>query len=650
MGIDTVAVYSDADVHSLHVTDADQAVHIGGAEPAASYLSIDRILEAARATRADAIHPGYGFLSENAAFARACAEAGVIFIGPSPAAIELMGSKLESKRVMDAAGVPTLPSVEITRDLDIAAAAEAIGYPVLVKASAGGGGKGMRIVRDETGLRAAVDGAAREAVSAFGDGTVFLEKYIERPRHVEIQVLGDTHGAVVHLFERECSIQRRHQKVVEEAPSPAVDPDLRDRMGVAAIAAANAVEYVGAGTVEFLLDPHGDFYFLEMNTRLQVEHPVTEAITGLDLVRLQIQIAQGEPLPAAARSPEIQGHGIEARLYAEDPANGYLPVTGRVAHFALDGVRVDTGVGDGSEISIHYDPMIAKVVAHGATRSDAIRRLARALRGGAVHGLATNLPLLVRVLESDAFAAGDTDTEFLDRIDPVAWSAPLVDNVDRHALALAAALAGQAERRNAAQVLTTLPSGWRNSPSQLSPAIFDDSLGTVELRYRVRSGDVEFSVNGDRARRAELHAVTPDAVDITVADVRRRYQVRRHGSQVFVQSAIGSASFTERPLLPVPQAETDPGSLLAPMPGKVVRVTTELGETVGAGEPLIIIEAMKMEHTVAAPIAGIVTTVSVREGDQVDSGQVLAHVDEPARDAGDLSAGSIERPARSNDV
>jgi acetyl/propionyl-CoA carboxylase alpha subunit len=379
--------------------------------------------------------------------------------------------------------------------------------------------------------------------------------------------------------------------------------------------------------VEFLLDRSGDFFFLEMNTRLQVEHPVTEAVTGLDLVRLQIEVAQGDPLPLEAIAPSMQGHAVEVRLYAEDPAKGYLPVTGIVEQFELEDVRVDTGVGSGSEIPVFYDPMIAKVIAHGATRPDAIRRLVRSLRGGAVHGLTTNLGLLVRVLESEAFAAGETDTEFLDRIDPAEWSRPLIGEDDRHAMALAAAVAGQAERRLSASVLQTLPSGWRNSPSQLNPVTLDDDLGTIDLGYRIDADRVEISIDGENLPPARLHAATPEIVDLTVGDVRRRYRVQRRGSQVFVRSPIGGAGFTERPMLPVPQPDADPGSLLAPMPGKVVRVAAITGETVDAGTALIIIEAMKMEHTITAPISGTVTAIAVKEGEQVDTGQVLATVE-----------------------
>ncbi|TAL24352.1 MAG: ATP-grasp domain-containing protein, partial [Frankiales bacterium] len=407
MGIGTVAVFSDADADAPFVREADRAVHLPGNAPADTYLRGDLVVAAAVRAGADAVHPGYGFLSEDAGFAQAVLDAGLVWIGPPPAAISAMGSKLAAKAMMADAGVPCLAGVDATGLADdaLVKAAEDIGYPVLVKASAGGGGRGMRIVSAEAELVAAVTGAQREAASAFGDGTVFLEKYVERPRHVEVQVLADAHGSCVALFERDCSVQRRHQKVLEEAPSPAVDDGLRTRLCEAAVAAAQAVGYTGAGTVEFVLSPDGTPAFLEMNTRLQVEHPVTELVTGLDLVRLQLLVAQGEPLPAEVLQARIQGHAIEARLYAEDPARGYLPVTGTLHRVEIPcgaGVRVDSGVESGSVVSPFYDAMLAKVLAHGATRAEASARLAAALAGARLHGIRTNRDLLVRVLRSEA--------------------------------------------------------------------------------------------------------------------------------------------------------------------------------------------------------------------------------------------------------
>ena len=422
LGIATVAVYSDPDAEAPYVTMADQAVRLPGAAPADTYLRGDLIIAAAAATGAGAVHPGYGFLSENAAFARACADAGLIFVGPSPATIQAMGDKVAAKATMAAAGVPVLPSVTVDSDGEHDAAAQ-VGFPLLVKAAFGGGGRGMRLVSDPAQLAGAVGAARREAAAAFGDGTVFLERYVPDPRHVEVQILGDAHGDVVHLFERECSIQRRYQKIVEESPSPAVDGELRAALTKAAVTAGRAAGYTGAGTVEFVLDRDGSFYFLEMNTRLQVEHPVTEEVTGLDLVELQLRVAEGEPLPPEVREAAITGHAIEVRLYAEDVPAGFLPVTGTLHRFAIPsgpGLRVDTGFRDGSVVSPHYDAMLAKVIAHGRTRADAARRLARALRDAQIHGLTTNRDLLVAILREPEFLAGATDTGYLTRHQPAA--------------------------------------------------------------------------------------------------------------------------------------------------------------------------------------------------------------------------------------
>ncbi len=461
LGIATVAVFSDADADMPFVRFADEAVRLPGSAPGETYLRGLRRGGAARGTGPDAVHPGYGFLSENAGFARACAEAGLTFVGPSPGAIAAMGSKLEAKALMDAAGVPVLPGATVEDGTDLAAVAAEIGFPVLVKAAFGGGGRGMRVVRDAGGLAEAVAGARSEAASAFGDGTVFLERFVLDPRHVEVQILGDAHGEVVHLFERECSIQRRYQKIVEECPSPAVDPALRAELGAAAVAAGKAIGYTGAGTVEFVLDGDGRFFFLEVNTRLQVEHPVTELVTGLDLVELQLRVAQGEPLPPEVTGARIDGHAIEVRLYAEDVPAGFLPATGTLHRFripGLPGVRVDAGVEDGSVIGPHYDPMLAKVIAHGRTRGEAARTLARALDRAHLHGVTTNRDLLVGILREDDFLAGATDTGYLDRHPGLLSSA----DAGLRPRAAAAALARQAANRASARVLGGMPSGWRN--------------------------------------------------------------------------------------------------------------------------------------------------------------------------------------------
>jgi propionyl-CoA carboxylase alpha chain len=632
MGIGTVAVYSDADATAPFVADADEAVHIGGPAPADSYLRIDAIVEAALRTGADAVHPGYGFLAENAAFARAVAEAGLTWIGPSPRAIELMGSKLESKRLITEAGVPTLPSIDVTgMDADaIDAAGESIGYPVLVKASAGGGGKGMRIVRDPAALTDAVAGARREAGAAFGDDTVFLERYLDAPRHVEIQVFGDSHGNVVSLFERECSIQRRHQKIIEEAPSPAVDAELRTRMGEAATAAAAAVDYIGAGTVEFLLQ-NGEYAFLEMNTRLQVEHPVTEAITGLDLVRLQILVANGEPLPAEALQPRLNGHAIEVRLYAEDATNDFLPVTGTLDRFKfpeLAGLRVDTGVEDGSEVTVHYDPMLAKVITWAPSRTEAAAVLASALRTAEIHGSITNRDLLVRVLRHPEFLAGDTDTHFLERHDPATLAAPLVDGDEAAAAMLAAALAGQAQRVTERSTLATIPSGWRNNPSSLHTTEFDLGPDRHTVGYRFdRAGSLHAEIDGVAVENPLVHTCTPTSVGLSIAGHLRWFRIHRKGLRHHVDCPSGGITIVEVDRFPMSTHEDEPGSLHAPMPGKVLQVRTSEGDNVSEGDVLVIMEAMKMEHTLRAPFAGTVQSLRAAPGDQVEADQVLVVVE-----------------------
>ncbi|PWU50484.1 acety-l/propionyl-CoA carboxylase subunit alpha, partial [Micromonospora sp. S4605] len=541
LGITTIAVHSDADADAPFVAEADLAVRLPGNTPAETYLRIDRILDAARRAGADAVHPGYGFLAENAEFATAVTDAGLTWVGPPAKAIAAMGDKMAAKALLAEAGVPMLPT---WTDAD-----QVTGFPVLVKASAGGGGRGMRVVRDAGGLAEAVAGARREAASAFGDGTVFIERYVERGRHVEVQIFGDTHGAVVALGVRECSIQRRHQKIVEEAPGVLPD-EVRQRLHEAAVAAGRTVDYVGAGTVEFLLAPDGDIHFLEMNTRLQVEHPVTELTTGLDLVRLQLLVAEGEPLPVAATPPAV-GHAIEVRLCAEDPAQGYRPATGSLHRFALPGVavefgplagpglRLDSGVAGGSVVGVHYDSMLAKVIAWAPTRAEAARALAGALARAELHGVTTNRDLLVRVLRSPEFAAVDLDTGFLDRHPEV--FAPLLPADQVPVAALAAALAGAAERRAAAPVLAGLPSGWRNVPA--FPQVVRYALGDdeVEVRYRFDRGGAlaEWSVAaadgtaaggpGDGADRPAVTLVeaTPERVVLDVAGVGRAYRVHR---------------------------------------------------------------------------------------------------------------------------
>ncbi|HSJ29087.1 MAG TPA: biotin carboxylase N-terminal domain-containing protein [Acidimicrobiia bacterium] len=631
MGIRTLAVFSDADRHAPFVTEADDAFALGGSTSLESYLNIDVVLAAAERGGADAVHPGYGFLAENADFARAVQEAGLVWIGPSPEAIATMGSKLASKRLVREAGVPTLPSVDLSGmdDARVSDAAEQIGYPVLVKASAGGGGKGMRIVATPTDLVPAVRGAEREASASFGDGTVFLEKYLIAPRHVEIQVFGDHHGNLVSLHERECSIQRRHQKIVEEAPSPAVGPGLRAAMGEAAVSAARAVGYTGAGTVEFLLVGE-EFHFLEMNTRLQVEHPVTEAVTGLDLVRLQILVADGHPLPREALDPALDGHAIEVRLYAEDARNEFLPAAGHLTRFEIPlgpGLRIDSGVESGSDIPVHYDPMLAKVIAHAPTREEAAARLAGALHRAHLHGSVTNRDLLVRILRHPEFLAGETDTGFLDRHDPAELARPLPTEDDVAEMALAAALAGHAERRAGARVLATIPSGWRNNPTDPQVVTYDGPFGPVRVSYRFdRGGAVATLAESEPV--AFDHHVAGESVTLEIGGRRRLYRVAKAGSAWDVDGPDGHVRLVEHGRFPSSRHQQEAGSLQAPMPGKVLTVLVKEGDAVSAGQSLLVMEAMKMEHTLRSPVSGVVTAVRTADGDQVEAEASLITIQE----------------------
>lgn len=624
MGIATVAVYSDPDSGEPHMMEADEAVRLAGAASTETYLNIEAILSAAKETGADAVHPGYGFLSENADFARAVTRAGVTWIGPSPHSIEVMGSKLESKRLMVSVGVPVLTSIELEGPPDTTSVARELGFPLLVKPSAGGGGKGMRVVISPDDLLEAIEGARREAASSFGDDTVFLEKYLEAPRHIEIQVFGDTHGNFVSLFERECSIQRRHQKIIEESPSTAIDETTRIAMSEAAIGAARAVDYVGAGTVEFLYQDES-FHFLEMNTRLQVEHPVTEMVTGWDLVRLQIEVAAGKALPD--QSPTMTGHAIEARLYAEDPLNDFLPVTGEFHKFAIpvtDGLRVDSGIEDGSRVSVHYDPMIAKVIAHAPTREGAAAFLATALRGSHIHGSTTNVPLLVRVLEHPDFLGGETDTHFLDRLDPKDLGQPLNDPPNERLAALAAALGDQAHERLAARTLATIQSGWRNSPTQLQRRTYIGYHGEHQISYSV---DPDGFVIDDIGLVVVTKA-SPDFVSFTIDGDEHQYQTARYGDDRYVHTPRGPAHFTAVPRFPDTGPDEDAGSLHAPIPGKVIRVDVGKGDQVVEGQVLVVIEAMKMEHTLRSPHNGTVVDVRHLAGDQIEADAVLVVVAE----------------------
>jgi 3-methylcrotonyl-CoA carboxylase alpha subunit len=635
LGLWTVAVYSDADRDAWHVAQADQAVRLGPAPARESYLNIEAILEAARSSGAQAVHPGYGFLAENADFAEACQAAGLTFVGPPAAAIRAMGDKSRAKAIMAKAGVPVVPGYH-EKDQDPArlqAAAAAIGYPVMIKPSAGGGGKGLRVVERPADFPEALAGARREAAGAFGDDRVLLEKHLLRPRHIELQIFADSQGRAVHLFERDCSIQRRHQKVLEEAPAPGLSAERRGEMAAAALAAARAVGYVGAGTVEFLVEA-GSFYFLEMNTRLQVEHPVTEMITGQDLVEWQLRVAAGEPLPRDQDDLEIRGHAIEARLYAEDPARGFLPAAGRIDHLSWpaedDHLRIDGGVRQGDRVSPDYDPLLAKVIVWDRDRPAALRRLARALGATQVGGPATNLPFLAALAGHPALAAGDVDTGFIanhqDALVPA--SGPASDRV----LALAC-LAELLHRRNrsAARARDSddphspwhLATGWRLNMTAQARLVFLDGerqvvVGVHYLKdgYRLSLPGGELRVRGDLAADGTLSAeIEGRASTATVLRAGLRLTILR-GPRSHVLAL-------DDPLSQRSKAEVSDGRLTAPMPGKVIRVQVAAGQTVALGAPLLVLEAMKMEHTIRAPSEGRISAVHYQEGDLVDEGAEL---------------------------
>ena len=626
LGIGTVAVYTDPDAAAPHVAEADVRVRLEGTR---GYLDTAQLIAAARAAGADAVHPGYGFLSENPDFAAAVVDAGLTWIGPPVAAVAAMGSKIEAKKMMAAAGVPVLDELDpdtVTADM----------LPVLIKASAGGGGRGMRVVRELGELPGQVEAAQREAQSAFGDPTVFCERYLDAGHHVEVQVMADAHGTVWAVGERECSIQRRHQKIIEEAPSPLVErtPGMRDKLFEAARLAATAIGYTGAGTVEFMASDGGDFFFLEMNTRLQVEHPVTELTSGLDLVEIQLAVADGAALDA--QPPASCGSSIEARLYAEDPAKNWQPQAGTVhrfdvptavEHFELldrAGVRLDSGVGDGSVISVFYDPMIAKVISWAPTRERAAALLADALTRTRLHGVRTNRDLLVNVLRHPAFLAGATDTAFFDTHDLAVLAAPVADSATVELSAIAAALAEAAHNRSTATVFAGVPSGWRNLASgwQTKGYINDDGE-THEVAYRFTRDGVRVADRDD----VTLVTATPAQTVLNVAGVDRPFAVARHGDDVYVDSPTAAVHLVALPRFPDPADAVAHGSLLAPMPGSVLRVGAAVGDTVTAGQPLVWLEAMKMEHTIAAPADGVLAELNVTAGTQVEVGAVLARVD-----------------------
>ena len=621
MGIGTVAIYADGDATAPFAREADTAIALDGTSSAQTYLDVDKVLAACKRSGADAVHPGYGFLSENAAFADAVASAGMAWVGPSSEAISAMGDKLSAKQLMQEADVPTLPAIEIGVDSDLAAAAKEIGYPVLVKATAGGGGRGMRIVESEEGLADAVDSARRESLAAFGNDTLFLERWLTSPRHIEIQILGDHHGNLVHLFERECSIQRRHQKIIEEAPSTAVDEELRARLGEAAASAARKIGYSSAGTVEFLLDGR-DFWFLEVNTRLQVEHPVTEAITGLDLVREQLRIAEGEALGYTQDDLSINGHAIEARLYAEDPSNDFLPAGGTViAWEPAPNARFDSGIESGSEVSIEFDPMIAKVIVHAPTRREAVGRLARVLEKTRLQGVTNNRDFLVAALRAPEFLQGDTATDFIERVQPT--RSREVTSQELNDALIATSVLAQAQRRAAATVLANIPTGWRNSimPPQLTT--FKTGDAEIAVSYQAqRDGTFSFSI-GDSQYAVSVFGVGEGEVDLEIDRRRVHASVTGQGKLWLVHGPGGDVEIEELARFPTSERSEIEGGLVAPMPGNVTATHVAEGDTVKEGQLLLILEAMKMEHRITAPAAGAVKQMLVNVGDQVDNGALL---------------------------
>jgi len=684
MGIATVAVYADGDADEPFAAEADHAVALPGRTAAETYLNTGALLRAAAAAGADAVHPGYGFLAEQPAFARAVAAAGLTWVGPPADVIEALGDKLAAKRMMSGAGLPVLPSWEVTGE--VRPVIGDLPLPLLVKAVGGGGGKGMRVVASAAELGDAVAAASREAAAAFGDPAVFLEPYVAGARHVEVQVLADSRGGAVHCFERECSIQRRHQKIIEECPSPALGPGLRDRMGAVALAAAKAAGYAGAGTVEFVLGPSGEFWFIEINTRLQVEHPVTEAVTGLDLVREQLLVAQGLPLSVTQAGLAIDGHAIEARLYAEDPAAGFLPTTGTLLDWhpaAAPRCRWDSGVEQGSTVGTEFDPMLAKVIAHAPTRTEAALRLALALERSRIRGITTNRDFLVAALRHPRFLAGDTTTSFIE-LTGLAAARPRPGAGLRIA-AMAAALTAQAGARASAPVLRSLPSGWRNSVMPPERAGYRHEAGQLEVTYR-RQRDGSFAVTvtgpgpadgqagegggqdeqggagslapgggdpgaaagaaggrgcnaaGGAAGKAAGGAAAPVTVavreagggwiDLAAGGRKHRLHVFRHGSRVWVQGPGGDIELSAVPRFPAAEPEPVAGGLVAPLPGTVLAVHVAPGDTVSAGQLLMTVEAMKMEHRITAPRDGVVGEVRARPGDQVSGGDLLAVIPE----------------------
>ena len=617
LGIETIAVYADGEANAPFVRAADHAIALRGNTPSATYLNSEKILDACAATQADAVHPGYGFLSENAKFAKAVMANNLIWIGPPADAIETMGDKLTSKHIMTKAGIPSLNAIPINTDTDALQAAEDIGYPVLVKATSGGGGRGMRVVECSDKLLEAIASAQREAQSAFGDATVFLERWVSASRHIEVQILGDLYGNLVHFFERECSIQRRHQKIIEEAPSPAISSDLRVRLGEAAVSVAKTLNYSSAGTVEFLIC-EDEFWFLEVNTRLQVEHPVTEAITGFDLVQEQLRLAEGEPLGYSQQDLSISGHAIEARLYAEDPAQDFLPSSGTINVWKpADFARFDSGVEAGSEVNIQFDPMIAKVIAHGRNRPEAIRKLARALELTQIQGIKNNRDFLIQTLRTPDFVAGDTTTDFIERVVPARERD--FTRKELYDILTAIALYSQCSIHDSGG--PKLPILKSQLPAQHHAFVTKGQDYDVKCdkandqTYRVTIGETH--LNAKVLDRGE------NSIDVEIDNRRIRCDLYRDENSWYAHTAAGALEVFTRPLFSLEDSSRHAGSLSAPMPGKVLSLEVANGTVVASGQLLLVLEAMKMEHRIVAPCDGSIATVHVAVGDLVEKDVLL---------------------------
>lgn len=626
MGIRSVAIYSDADRGTPYTREADQSVHIGGNELATSYLDQDKIIAAAQKVGADAIHPGFGFLSENAGFAKKVQDAGLIFIGPRPEAIDAMGSKSKAKDIMRQHDVPVIPGYQGEDQSVERLSAEAlkIGFPVLLKAAAGGGGKGMRIVEAEKELIASIEGAKREGKSSFGNDELIIEKYFPTSRHIEFQIFGDQHGNAIHVLERECSIQRRYQKIIEESPSPALTEELRKEMGEAAVRAAKSLKYDNAGTVEFILSDKNEFFFLEVNTRLQVEHPVTEEITGLDLVQMQIEVAEGRPLSVTQEDIKGSGYAIECRLYAEDAANDFMPATGTILNWStpqIDGLRIETGVESGSVISTHYDPMIAKLITHGKDRAEGQRKMSAALSNLNCLGLTTNQDFLKAILANDDFQAGKYDTHFLQK----QFSYEKAQSQDAVELAaIAASVFDKAERDGQRTILQNLPSGWRNNFYQPQQETFFNGEEEVLVKYNSN----QYSI-GENEFEVQIAEVSDDEILVELNGIQERFTVVKSGNDYFVQHAQnGTVNLKRKERFPLKEAEKVKGGYISPMPGKVIKVLVEPGQEVKSGDGLLVLLSMKMENTICADEDGTVEEIYVTEEEDLEAGKLLLKMKE----------------------